>query len=106
MSVAFKSLTPVPDGEDVWGSHARVRVYDCQGASTYSAGYTITPATFGLQVIRGITLIASNTADRFITYVTTAAFGISGGTVRVYSDAGEVSGDDSAAYYHLRIEGE
>lgn len=107
MSVAFGSSTLVPNSEDVYGSHARVIQYDFQGVNPYSVGYTITPALFGLQVLRRVELVACNVTDRYITYVATGLpGGLSGGSVRVYGNAGEISGDDSASYYRLLGEGE
>lgn len=63
MALDSLTITRVADGEDVLGSHQRLRVYDVVPSNSYpSGGYTITPKRFGLTKIRAIFMGRSNTA--------------------------------------------
>lgn len=63
MALDAITLTRVPDGEDVLGSHQRLTTWDVVPSNSYpSGGYTITPQRFGLKVIRAVLMGSSNTA--------------------------------------------
>lgn len=57
------TLTRVPDGEDVLGSHQRLRIYDLTPSNAYpTGGYTLDPARVGLGTVRAVFTGSSNTA--------------------------------------------
>lgn len=63
MAIDTLVLTRVSDGEDVLGSHQRLRVYDVTPSAQYpTGGYTLDPSRVGLKVIRAVFLGSSNTA--------------------------------------------
>lgn len=63
MATDTLTITRVPDGEDVLGSHQRLTTWDVVPSNSYpTGGYTITPQRFGMKKIRSITMGRSNTA--------------------------------------------
>lgn len=57
------TLTRVADGEDVLGSHQRLRIYDLTPSAAYpTGGYTLDASRVGLSVIRAVFVGSSNTA--------------------------------------------
>jgi hypothetical protein len=101
-------LTPYPDGEDVWGSHARTRVYDVTTSTTYpSGGYTVTPAMFGLTSLQGIEQLAVSTAGIWSSFAPTSSIGcITGGKWHLYSANGtELTGGVTAYVFRIRVIG-
>lgn len=104
------NLVIVPDSEDVLGSHYRTWQYDFTPPTTsYSGGYSYTPATFGLTVIRGVYLVAQNSASAgygLTNQLTTFPSGLSGGILRFFQGATEASGNISTYGFRLLVEGE
>ena len=63
MALDQLTITRVADGEDVLGSHQRLRVWDVVPSNSYpTGGFTITPQRFGLKVIRAVLQGTNNTA--------------------------------------------
>jgi hypothetical protein len=104
------TIYPVADGEDVWGSHARVRLVDITLGATYpTGGYTITPDMFGLTAL--FTLEPYGGDGTSFLYVplfayTTLPLGLSGGRLHILSSitgAEVVAGAGTVASYKFRL---
>ena len=112
MATEISVIELLPDGEDVWGSHGRIREVDITMSNSYPAGgYTITPEMFGLTALRGIELLGMN--DDAIGYfpifeISQMPGGTLGGLLIIYNlgTGQEASGDISDVIFRFRVTGE